>query len=51
MTYTITVKLSAPAGQAIGIKEHLKMVLEPFGDCRVVDIREEQPEQIRMEGT
>lgn len=49
MRYTITIKVNAPPGQAIGIKEHLAMVLEPFGDCRVVDIREEQPEQMRME--
>lgn len=49
MTYTITVKLTAPPGQAIGIKEHIAMELERFGPCRVVDIRGEQPEQTRLE--
>ena len=48
MTYTITVKLSAPAGQAIRIKEHLAMELERFGPCRVVEIREDPVEQMKM---
>lgn len=48
MNYIITVKLTAPAGQVIGIKECLAMELERFGPCRVVDIREEQPEQLKI---
>lgn len=44
----ITIKVDAPPGQAIGIKEHLAMLLEPFGDCRVVEVREELPEQMRL---
>lgn len=46
----ITIKVNAPAGQAIGIKEHLAMMLERFGDVRVVDIREEAPEQMKIGG-
>ena len=42
---TITIKVHAPAGQAIGIKEDFAMYLERFGDARVTDIREEKPEQ------
>lgn len=45
---TITIEVNAPAGQAIGIKEHLAMELERFGGVRVVDIREDLPEQISM---
>lgn len=49
MIYTITVKLKAPPGQAIGIKECVAMELERFGFCRVVEIREEpEEEQCRM---
>ena len=45
---TITIKVDAPPGQAIGVKEHLAMCLEQFGDTTVVDIREDGPEQIRL---
>lgn len=45
---TITIKVDAPAGQAQGIKEHLAMVLERFGDARVVEIKENAPEQMQM---
>lgn len=47
---TITIKVNAPPGQAIGIKEDLAMYLERFGDAQVVEVREARPEQIRMEG-
>lgn len=40
---TITIKVNAPAGQAIGIKEHLAMVLEKFGDTQVVSIEDDTP--------
>lgn len=46
----VIIEVDAPAGQAIGVKEHLAMCLEEFGDTRVVEIREEEPEQTRLEG-
>ena len=45
---TIIIKVDAPAGQAIGVKEHLAMVLEQFGDTRIVSITEEMPEQMKL---
>ena len=45
---TITIKVNAPLGAAIGIKEHLAMMLEAYGDTRVVDIREDTPEQLAI---
>lgn len=36
----ITIQCDAPAGQAIGIKEHLAMLLEQYGDTRVIDVKE-----------
>ena len=44
----ITVKVNAPAGQAIGIKEDLAMYLEQFGDSQVVSVEEVEPEQISI---
>lgn len=38
---TITIKVNAPSGQAIGIKEQIAMALEKFGDVRVVKIEED----------
>lgn len=35
---TVTIVVDAPSWAAQGIKEHLAMVLEPFGDTRVVDV-------------
>lgn len=46
---TITIKVDAPGGQAQGVKEHLAMCLEKFGDTRVVSILEDEPQQMRME--
>lgn len=46
---TITIKVNAPSGKAIGIKEAVTMRLEDLGDCRVVEIRKILPEQMRME--
>ena len=40
---TITIKVNAPAGQAIGIKEHLAMYCERFGDTQVVSIETDAP--------
>jgi len=45
---TITIKVNAPPGQAIGIKEHLAMCLEKYGDTRVVSIVEDRVEQIEL---
>lgn len=45
----ILVAVDAPPGQAIGIKEELAMHLEQFGDSKVIDIREELPEQMMLE--
>nr|DAQ29293.1 MAG TPA: hypothetical protein [Caudoviricetes sp.] len=47
---TIVIQVDAPPGQAIGVKEHLAMCLERYGDMRVVEIRETGAEQMRMEG-
>ena len=46
----ITIKVDAPTGQAIGIKEDIATYLESFGDAQVVDIREEKPEQMKLYG-
>lgn len=46
---TITIQVAAPEGAAQGVKEHLAMCLEPFGDTRVVSITEDEPEQMSME--
>lgn len=45
----ITIAVNAPPGQAIGIKEDFAMYLERFGDSKVIDIREELPEQLKLE--
>ena len=42
---TITLKVNAPAGQAIGIKEQIAMELEKFGDVRVVSITDDSTER------
>ena len=44
----ITIKVDAPAGQAIGIKEDLAMYLERFGDSRVVRVEEVTPQQLSL---
>lgn len=44
----ITVEVNAPAGQAIGIKEHLAMYLERFDDTKVVSVEEKLPEQLEL---
>lgn len=47
---TIVIQVDAPPGQAIGVKEHLAMYLERFGDTRVVEVREVGNEQMKMGG-
>lgn len=46
---TVIVEVDAPEGQAIGIKEDLAMYLEQFGDARVVEVRCNGGEQLRLE--
>lgn len=45
---TIVAKVNAPSWMAQGVKEHLAMCLERFGDVRVVEVREELPEQMKL---
>lgn len=46
----ITFQVDAPAGQAIGIKEHIAMQLEKYGsDVRCVDVQEITAEQTRID--
>ena len=47
----ITIEVDAHVGQAIGVKEHLAMCLEKFGDTRVVNIQEVKPEQMWIGGS
>ena len=46
---TIVIEVDAPEGQAIGIKEDFAMYLEQFGDARVVEVRSDGGEQLRLE--
>lgn len=41
---TMIFKVNAPSGQAIGIKEQIAMMLETFGDVRVVSIEDDADE-------
>lgn len=45
---TIVIQVDAPPGQAIGVKEHLAMCLENFGNTKVVSIVEKCPAQIEI---
>ena len=47
---TIVIRVDAPPGQAIGVKEQLAMCLERYGDTRVVSIKAAHPEQMRIRG-
>lgn len=44
------IHVDAPGGAAQAIKEHLAMVLERFGDVRVISVEERAPEQMRIPG-
>lgn len=44
----IVLRVDAPAGQAIGIKEAIAVDLEQYGDVRVVSVRELETEQLRF---
>lgn len=50
MDYTITLRVCAPPGQAIGIKEAAAMWAERCGDTRVISVAENIPEQMRIGG-
>ena len=47
---TVVIRVDAPVGQAIGVKEQLAMYLERFGDAKVVLVTEKEPEQLEFEG-
>ena len=47
---TIVIEVDALGCEAQGIKEWLSMCLESFGDTRVVEIREDEPEQMKIGG-
>lgn len=47
---TVVIRVDAPVGQAIGVKEQLAMYLERFGDAKVVLVTEKEPEQMELEG-
>ena len=42
-------EVDAPIGQSIGVKEHLAMLVERFGDTRVVSVEELKPRQMSLE--
>lgn len=46
----IIIDVEAPSGQAIGVKEDIAMYLERYGDCKVVDVIESLPEQMKIGG-
>lgn len=37
---TVTIEVDAPAGLSLAVKEQLAMVLERYGDTRVVEVKE-----------
>ena len=47
---TITIKVNAPPGMAMGIKEDLAMYLERYGDAKVISIDEKNPVQTTFGG-
>ena len=47
---TIVIQINAPPGSEQAVKEALAIYCERFGDCRVVEVREDQVEQIKMGG-
>ena len=47
----ITIFIDRPPGQAIGIKESIAQDLEKYGDVRVTEVAEIEPEQLRFGGT
>lgn len=46
----IVMQVDAPTHKALAIKEVLAMEMEKYGDIRVLEIREERPEQMKIGG-
>lgn len=47
---TIVIRVNAPPGSEQAVKEALAIYCERFGDCRVVEIREDKVEQLTFWG-
>lgn len=50
----LTFQVNCTSGHILGIKEALAMILERWGDVRLIDVREAQraaPEQMRIGST
>lgn len=47
---TIVIRVNAPLGSEQAVKEALAIYCERFGDCRVVEIRADKVEQLKMGG-
>lgn len=47
---TIVIQINAPLGSEQAVKEAQAMYCERFGDCRVVEVRPDKVEQIKMGG-
>jgi len=47
--YIITLKVNAPPGNPLGIKEAIATDMEKYGDTKVVSVKEVQPEQMKLE--
>lgn len=45
----IVLKVDAPLGTAIGVKEAIAVDLEKYGDVRVVAVFDEKVEQVTLE--
>ena len=46
----LVVQVNAPLCMAQGIKEDLAMHLEKFGDARILEVREDIPQQMKIGG-
>lgn len=47
---TITIQVNAPLGSVQAVKETLAMYMERFGDCKVLSVKEEFPQQMGFMG-
>lgn len=48
---TVTIEVDAPAGLSLAVKEQLAMLLEQYGDTKVVSVVTMEDEQWRSTGT
>lgn len=46
----LTFRVDAQEGAVLAVKEALAMLLEQWGDVRLVEVRETGPEQMRIGG-